>query len=68
MIEGIAALGLSIYWLLRYVHLEKNSGPEPALHPSGKEIIQLLQIADLVNTKINLKAQNDKLQKHSSCH
>ncbi len=62
MIEGIAALGLSIYWLLCYVHLgQKNQ-------PSRQEIIQLLQIADLVNTEINRTAQNNELKTHYGCH
>jgi len=44
-IGGIAALGLSIYWFFRYVHLgQQLSAPEPALHPSRKKIIQVLQL------------------------
>jgi hypothetical protein len=50
VIGGIAALGLSIYWFFRYVHLgQQLSAPEPALHPSRKEIIQVLQLGVLVN-------------------
>ncbi|MCG6133368.1 MAG: DUF3611 family protein [Nostoc sp. LLA-1] len=50
VIGGIAALGLSIYWFFRYVHLgQQLSAPEPALHPSRKEIIQVLQLGVSVN-------------------
>ena len=50
VIGGIAALGFSIYWFFRYVHLgQQLSAPEPALHPSRKEIIQVLQLGVSVN-------------------
>ncbi|WP_416309579.1 DUF3611 family protein [Spirulina sp. 06S082] len=42
-IRGIATLGLNIYWFFCYVHLgQKLSAPEAALHPSRKEVIQIL--------------------------
>lgn len=50
VIGGIATLGFSIYWFFRYVHLgQQLSAPEPVLHPSRQEIIQVLQLGVLVN-------------------
>ncbi len=50
VIGGITALGFSVYWFFRYVRLgQQLAAPEPALHPSRKETIQVLQLGVLVN-------------------
>jgi hypothetical protein len=55
VIGGITALGLSIYWFFRYVHLgQQLEASEPALHPSRKEIIQVLQLRVFVNLIVML--------------
>lgn len=50
VIGGITALGFSIYWFFRYVRLgQKLEVPDPAVSPSRKETVQVLQLGVLVN-------------------
>jgi len=44
-VVGILVLGFRVYWAFRYRRLAKRlQAPSPSLHPSKKDIIQVLQI------------------------